>query len=45
MEIQLVVVVALVAAAGGAILGVLLRSLWASQSMKAAAAEGRRIRG
>ena len=43
MEIQVVVVVALVAAAGGAVLGVLLRSVWASQSMKAAAAEGRRI--
>ena len=43
MEIQFVVVVALVAAAGGAVLGVLLRSVWASQSMKAAAAEGRRI--
>ena len=42
MEIQFVVV-ALVAAAGGAVLGVLLRSMWASQSMKAAAAEGRRI--
>jgi ribonucrease Y len=43
MEIQVVVVVALVAAAGGAVLGVLLRSVWASQSMKAAASEGRRI--
>jgi ribonuclease Y len=43
MEIQVVVMVALVAAAGGAVLGVLLRSVWASQSMKAAAAEGRRI--
>jgi ribonuclease Y len=43
MEIQFVVVVALVAAAGGAVLGVLLRSVWASQSMKAAAAESRRI--
>ena len=43
MEIQFVVVVALLAAAGGAVLGVLLRSVWASQSMKAAAAEGRRI--
>ena len=43
MEIQFVVVVALLAAAGGAVLGVLLRSVWASQSMKASAAEGRRI--
>jgi ribonucrease Y len=43
MEIQVVVAVALVAAVGGAVLGVLLRSVWASQSMKAAAAEGRRI--
>jgi ribonucrease Y len=43
MEIQLVAVVAIVAAAGGAVLGVLLRSAWASQSMKAAAAEARRI--
>ena len=43
MEIQFVVAVALLAAAGGAVLGVLLRSVWASQSMKAAAAEGRRI--
>ena len=43
MEIQFVVVVALLAAAGGAVLGILLRSVWASQSMKAAAAEGRRI--
>ena len=42
MEIQ-VVAVALVALAGGAVLGVLLRSMWASQSMKAAASEARRI--
>jgi ribonuclease Y len=43
MDIQTVAVVAVVAAAGGAVLGVLLRSMWASQSMKAAAAEARRI--
>jgi len=43
MEIQIVVAVALAAAAGGAVLGVLLRSVWASQSMKAAASEARRI--
>jgi ribonuclease Y len=43
MDIQMVVVVALGAAAGGAVLGALLRSLWASQTMKAASAEARRI--
>jgi hypothetical protein len=36
MEPQVVVAVALLAAAGGAVLGVLVRSLWASQTMKAA---------
>ena len=35
--------VALVAAVGGAVLGILARGLWASQSMKAAQAEARRI--
>jgi ribonuclease Y len=43
MDILTVAVVAVVAAAGGAVLGVLLRSMWASQSMKAAQAEARRI--
>jgi len=43
MQTELVVAVALGAAAGGALLGVLLRSMWASQSMKAAASEARRI--
>jgi ribonucrease Y len=43
MEPVLVVAVALVAAVGGAIAGFLLRSLWASQTMKAATAEARRI--
>jgi ribonuclease Y len=38
-----VVAVALLAAAGGAVLGVLVRSLWASQTMKAAQSEARRI--
>src|SRR3954468_8274752 len=43
MDILLVVAVAIVAAVGGAVVGVLLRSLWASQTMKAATAEARRI--
>jgi ribonuclease Y len=43
MDYLTIAVVALVAAAGGAVLGVLLRSVWSSQSMKAAAAEARRI--
>ena len=38
-----VVAVALLAAVGGAVLGVLVRSLWASQTMKAAQSEARRI--
>jgi ribonuclease Y len=43
MDNLTILAVALVAAAGGAVLGVLLRSMWASQAMKAAAAEARRI--
>ena len=43
MEPTLILAVAVVAAAGGAIVGVLVRSLWASQTMKAATAEARRI--
>jgi ribonuclease Y len=43
METPVVVAVALVAIVGGAVLGVLLRSLWASQTMKAAQSEARRI--
>src|SRR4051812_10987897 len=43
MDILLVVAVAIVAPVGGAVVGVLLRSLWASQTMKAATAETRRI--
>ncbi|HSK52098.1 MAG TPA: ribonuclease Y [Clostridia bacterium] len=43
MDNLTILVVALVAAAGGAVLGVLLRSMWASQAMKAAGAEARRI--
>ena len=43
MDTPLVVAVALVAAVGGAVVGFLLRSLWASQTMKAATAEARRI--
>jgi ribonuclease Y len=43
METPVVVAAVLVAAVGGAVLGVLLRSLWASQTMKAAQAEARRI--
>ena len=39
----MVVAVALLAAVGGAVLGVLVRSLWASQTMKAAQSEARRI--
>ena len=43
MDTPVVVAVALVAAVGGALLGVLIRSMWASQGMKAAQAEARRI--
>jgi ribonucrease Y len=43
MDTPIVVVVALVAAAGGALLGFMIRSVWASQTMKAAQAEARRI--
>ena len=43
MEPLPLLAVALVAAAGGVVLGVLLRSVWASQTMKAATAEARRI--
>ncbi len=43
MDGPVVVVVALVAAAGGALLGVIVRSIWASQTMKAAQSEARRI--
>jgi ribonuclease Y len=43
MDTPLLVAVALVAAVGGAVVGFLLRSLWASQTMKAATAEARRI--
>jgi ribonuclease Y len=43
METPVVVAVAVAAAAGGAILGMLARGVWASQAMKAAQAEARRI--
>src|SRR5919112_1551834 len=43
MDTKVVVVVALVAAAGGAVLGLIARGMFASQSMKAAQAEARRI--
>ncbi len=43
MENVLILAVAIVAAAGGAVLGALIRSMWASQTMKAAHAEARRI--
>jgi ribonuclease Y len=43
MDTPVVVAVALVAVVGGAVLGWLLRSLWASQTMKAAQSEARRI--
>jgi ribonucrease Y len=43
METPIVVAVALLAALGGALLGALVRSMWASQGMKAAQAEARRI--
>ncbi|MGZ9159872.1 MAG: ribonuclease Y [Candidatus Limnocylindrales bacterium] len=43
MDTPIVVAVALVAAVGGAVLGAFVRSMWASQGMKAAQAEARRI--
>jgi len=43
METPIVVAVALLAAVGGALLGALIRSMWASQGMKTAQAEARRI--
>ncbi len=43
MDTPLVMAVALVAAVGGAIVGVVVRSLWASQTIKAATAGARRI--
>ena len=43
MDTPVVVVVVLVAIAGGALLGVLVRGVWASQTMKAAQAEASRI--
>ena len=43
METPVVLAVALVAAVGGAVLGVVARSMWASQTIKAAQAEARRI--
>src|ERR671919_600454 len=43
METPIVVAVALLAALGGALLGALVRTMWASQGMKAAQAEARRI--
>ena len=43
MELPVVIAVTIVAALGGAVLGVVLRGVWASQSMKAAHSEARRI--
>ena len=43
MDTGVIAVVALVAAAGGAVLGALVRSFWASQAIKAATSEARRI--
>jgi ribonuclease Y len=43
MDTPVLVAVALVAAVGGAVLGAFVRSMWASQGMKAARAEARRI--
>jgi ribonucrease Y len=43
MDTPIVVAVALVAAVGGALLGFMIRSVWSSQTMKAAQAEARRI--
>ncbi len=43
MDTPVLVAVALAAAVGGAVLGALARSMWASQGMKAAKSEARRI--
>ena len=43
MDTPVVVALVLVAIAGGAVLGFLIRGVWASQTMKAAQAEARRI--
>jgi ribonuclease Y len=43
MEAPVLVAVALVGVAGGALLGAFIRTMWASQGMKAAQAEARRI--
>jgi ribonuclease Y len=43
MDTPIVVAVAVAAAVGGALLGMLARGMWASQAMKAATAEARRI--
>jgi ribonuclease Y len=43
MELPVLAAVALLGAVGGAVLGVIVRGVWASQSMKAAHAEARRI--
>jgi ribonucrease Y len=43
MDTPIVVAVAVAAAVGGALLGMLARGMWASQAMKAASAEARRI--
>src|SRR4249920_35225 len=43
MEALPILAVAIVAAVGGAVAGFLLRTIWASQTMKAATAEARRI--
>jgi ribonucrease Y len=43
MELPVVIAVTVVAAIGGAVLGIVARGVWASQSMKAAHSEARRI--
>ena len=43
METPVIVAVALGAAVGGAVLGALVRSMWSSQTIKAATSEARRI--
>ncbi len=43
MDTPVVVAVALLAAAGGVVLGMILRTLWASQTIKASQAEARQI--
>ncbi len=43
MELPVVIAVTVVAAVGGAALGIVARGVWASQSMKAAHSEARRI--